>query len=82
MTIISKLSDKCKKCTHVDNCDNKRMVACAYFSPIINNASMPITKSLSMPSLSDTSIQAQIAEQPKRALYKNIFKMNCAFNKS
>lgn len=29
MATLSKLSDKCKKCPHVDDCENKRMVACA-----------------------------------------------------
>ena len=29
MPSISKMSDKCKKCPHVKECDNKRMVASA-----------------------------------------------------
>ena len=30
---ISKLSHKCKKCPHVGDCNEKRMVACAYVEP-------------------------------------------------
>lgn len=38
MQTISKLSDECKKCPHVDDCDNKRMEACSMmeWKPQIN----------------------------------------------
>ncbi|MBU3176083.1 hypothetical protein KPL47_06840 [Clostridium estertheticum] len=84
MPTVSKLSTKCKKCPHVKNCDNKRMVACALREnpSMINNIAAPLTMSITIPILRDTSIQAQIAEQLKKDLYKKIFNVNCAFNKS
>jgi hypothetical protein len=41
MPSLSKLSDECKKCTHVEYCDEKRMVACALIE-------MPETKMATM----------------------------------
>lgn len=49
---ISKLHEKCQKCEYKDECDEKRMVACAIITelpPLNENASMPIVAGISMP---------------------------------
>jgi hypothetical protein len=54
MPTLSKLSDECKKCPHVDDCDNKRMVACALKEWEPNTmapATAPITMPLAQPML-------------------------------
>ncbi|APM39394.1 hypothetical protein [Clostridium kluyveri] len=52
MASISKLAEKCKKCPHVDYCNDKRMEACA-FVKISEKASVnhtvPVTASLMAP---------------------------------
>lgn len=52
MPTLSKLSDKCKKCKHVDDCDEKRMVACAIAElppSRLENITKPFAASISMP---------------------------------
>lgn len=94
MRTISKLSDKCKKCSHVSDCNNKRMVACAMeeFKPNMTNATAPKTMSLSQPMLKAehpitinmgdygtiNTSLEEIAEKLKRDFYKNF---NCSFNR-
>lgn len=54
MPALSRMSDKCRKCKHVDDCDNKRMVACAIAElppSSMENATMPLTAPLSAPVL-------------------------------
>lgn len=94
MKTISKLYDKCKKCPHVNNCDNKRMVACALteYKPNRIDAIAPITMPYAQPiSRIENSITInmgeygtintsleEIAEKIKNDFYKNL---NCSFNK-
>ena len=40
MPSMSKMHEKCKKCLRKDDCENKRMVACAYIDPVIPNTQM------------------------------------------
>ncbi|MBU3171363.1 hypothetical protein [Clostridium estertheticum] len=96
MVTLSKLHDKCEKCEQRDNCDDKRMVACA-----IAERSQPITCGIG---LSNTMPLAQpfarkhtpiiinmgeygaintSMEEIAEQLKKNLYKdINCAFNKS
>lgn len=48
---ISKLHEKCQKCEYKDECDEKRMVACAIaeLPPLKESASMPIAEVIGMP---------------------------------
>lgn len=81
MQTLSKLSDQCKKCPHVDNCDNKRMVACAmsdYKQPMVEPRTVNINVPAMQPILRDASLQAQIAEQLKKDFYKVNFNI-CSF---
>jgi len=91
---ISKLSDKCKKCPHVNDCDNKRMMACALiqYKPNRIDAMAPITMPHTQPIsrvVNPITINMgehgtintpleEIAEKIKKDLYKNL---NCSFNK-
>ena len=98
MQTISKLSDKCKSCSNVDNCDNKRMVACAMkeFKPNIANAIAHTTMSPIQPVLriehpitinigyygTIDTSLEDIADNLNKDLYKDIFNVNCSFIKS
>jgi hypothetical protein len=86
--MYSKLSEKCKKCPHVNNCNNKRMEACAVMEVIREpnlrpNITVPLAMPITAPVLRDTSIQAQIAEQIAEQLKKDFYKHYnfCAFEK-
>jgi len=49
---ISRLAERCQKCKHINQCDEKRMEACAIaeLHPLSTaNAVMPLTAPLSMP---------------------------------
>lgn len=94
MQIISKLSDKCKKCLHVNSCDNKRMVACAMreMKPNIAGAIVHMPMPLSQPisrighpitiNMGEygtiNTSLEEIAEKLKKDFYKSF---NCSFNK-
>jgi hypothetical protein len=89
MASISKTSDKCMKCPHVDNCDEKRMVACALmevdFKPNIaeSNATMNTTMNaiqITNSIINDKTISTQIEEQFKKDFYKR-YNFLCDFNK-
>jgi hypothetical protein len=91
---ISKLSDECKKCSHVDDCDNKRMVACAMkeWKPIIADAAAPITMPLVQPMVrvehpitinmgefgTINTSREEIVESIKKSIYKSL---NCSFSR-
>ena len=82
MESISKLSDRCKNCSHVDDCDNKRMVACAIANMpprIDQEITVPAGALAARPILRDTSLKAEIEEKIKEDLFK---KLRCAQNKS
>jgi len=90
---ISKLSDKCKKCQHVNDCDDKRMMACSIAESSQPNSvglsnimpmtqplarkHTPITINIGENGTINTSME-EIAEKIKKNLYKNL---NCSFNK-
>lgn len=65
---ISKLYNKCEKCSYKDNCDNKRMMA--------SREHTPITINMGGYGNIETSIEA-INEQIKKDFYK---KLSCNFN--
>jgi len=91
---ISELSDECKKCPHVNNCENKRMAACALkeWKPNIVDNTLSITMPIAQPILrienpitinmgeygTINTSLEEIAEKIKKNLYKNL---NCSFNK-
>ncbi len=65
---LKKLADKCKKCKHVDNCDKKRMAACAYI------AGPDISQTISINLNSErVEVRDRIIEQVKKDLYKGCF---------
>lgn len=94
MQAISKLSDECKKCLHVNDCNNKRMVACAMreWKPNAVNATASITMPPVQPMLkiehpikinmgeygSVNTSLEEIAEKLKKDFYKNL---NCTFDR-
>lgn len=51
---LSKQYEKCEVCKYKNDCDNKRMVACAYIqkpnvlSPLVNDVSQPLTQDLAV----------------------------------
>lgn len=51
MAPLSKLSSECQKCPHINNCDNKRMAACAIseWKPCVVEPIAPITTPLVQP---------------------------------
>jgi hypothetical protein len=92
---ISKLAEKCQKCKHVNQCDEKRMAACAIAElPPLNTASavMPLTAPLSMPMAREyTPITINMGEygtintsleEIKEKLEKDLFKeLSCEFKR-
>lgn len=94
MHAISKLSDECKKCQHVNECDNKRMVACAMAECKPSTASekislaMPLTQpilriehpiTINMGEYGTINTSLEkISEKLKKDFYKNL---NCSFNR-
>lgn len=82
MATLSKLAPKCKKCPHVDNCDDKRMVACAIMKGEIDVESnakpmmAPILAPIINPVIRVDSIAEQVAEQIRKDFYKS---MRCGF---
>ena len=89
--MLSKLSEKCKKCLHADNCDEKRMEVCAVIDGVKEieikpNILAPLTMQLTAPTLRDTSIETQrkeeIEKQITNEIYKELYKhTNCSFQK-
>ncbi|MEY7998615.1 hypothetical protein AB8U03_00115 [Clostridium sp. Mt-5] len=52
MCSISRLSEKCRKCPNVKNCNDKRREACAFMKlpkKLLNNCTSPLTNSLMEP---------------------------------
>lgn len=94
MQIISKLSDECEKCSQVNDCDKKRMVACKMKGKEFNtaNATTLATMPLSQPMakiINPITINMggygridtsleEIKEKLKKDFYKEL---NCPFNR-
>ncbi len=94
MKTISKLSDKCIKCLYLDECNNKRMVACAIeeYKPNMASATVPTAIPFSQPvkriehtitiNMGESGIintsLEEIAEKLKKDFYKHL---NCSFNR-
>ncbi len=93
MKTISKLSDECRKCSYLDECNNKRMAACAIeeYKPNMDSATVltaiplsqpvkridPITINMGESGTINTSLE-EIAEKLKKDFYKHL---NCSFNR-
>lgn len=54
MFVFSKTSEKCKSCDYFDDCDNKRMVACALMEMPQQTAA---TENAALPAAQDISIK-------------------------
>lgn len=54
MGSLSKLSERCKKCKHVDDCNEKKMEACAYIEPAGAIMSAPTTQASMQPIMRET----------------------------
>ena len=86
MNVPSKIHIECQKCKHKNNCNNKRMVACAVFKhpqAFEQNNSVPnLTIPVTQPMLIDTSISAERNEQIQKKIQEQINKklFNCYFN--
>lgn len=84
--ILSKTSDKCLKCQHLDYCDEKRMEACAMMNVNFTPNLVPdLTPRISIsiqpiitPSLNHTCIEAQFKEKLEKDICL-IF--GCSFSK-
>jgi hypothetical protein len=92
---ISKLSGECKKCPHVNDCDDKRMVACAMaempqqamkesMAPVMAPVMQPMLR-ISHPITINMgeygTIETSIEEMTEK-LKKDLYKnLNCSFNK-
>ena len=91
---ISKLSDKCRKCSYFDECNNKRMVACVISEYKPNRASTTVTMTtplsqhlkrvenpitINMGECGTINTSLEeIAEKLKKDFYKHL---NCSFNR-
>lgn len=89
---FSRLSERCQKCSFRDDCENKRLEACAYIIP--EQFSAPAMADLTMPIMAGilvkhdyrdvwigptTTITIDL-EDVKRQLEKDFYKsMNCGF---
>lgn len=95
MPTISKLHDKCQKCKYKDDCDEKRMVACAIAklppSPI-QDMGMSASTPLSMPisreytpitiNMGDIKIGTSLEEISKK-IEEDFYKhLRCGFNET
>lgn len=87
MKTISKLSDKCEKCKHVDSCDEKRAMLCMVKTHIEENPaigaqiSQPNRQPLTQPIIRDTSLAAERAEQIEEHIRKQLYG-DCYFRRS
>lgn len=76
---LSKLHEKCNKCKHKDDCDNKRMVACGVMtlSPTSQIVNSHISTSINLGDIQiGTSLEEDINKQLKKELEKRVF---CGF---
>ena len=87
MGSLSRLSEKCKKCPNVDECNHKKMELCAYIEPtnLSANISQNVSQSLAMPLARETMTindgrgnmievyKDDIAEQINKSLFKDRF---------
>ena len=85
---LSKLHSKCEKCKHKDDCNEKRMAACAYINepPLMAEMSAPLTQDIAAPVLrkhdyrdiwidENTTITIDLEdlkEQMRRDFYKSV----------
>lgn len=91
---ISKLTDECKKCLRVDECNNKRMEACAMKEQKQSMADITVTAAMTLtqPSLriehpitinigEDCVINTSLEEMSEK-LKKDFYKhLDCSFNR-
>ncbi|WP_312907231.1 hypothetical protein [Tissierella praeacuta] len=96
MTSLSKLHDKCEKCKYKNDCNEKRMVACAVMelppniganikAPIKENIGMPIARehtSITINMGEYGTVNTSLEELSKR-LEENFYKhLRCDFNET
>lgn len=95
MAAISKLSElapECSICEHVNDCDEKRMVACAYLqrpqilSPVLADLTAPLTEDILVKhdyrdiKIGENTTVTIDLEDLKRQLEKDFYKhLNCQF---
>ncbi len=91
---ISKLSDRCRKCSYLDECNNKRMVACTIteYKPNMSSTTVPMSTPISQPvksvenpitinmgeSGTINTSLEEIADRLKKDFYNLL---NCSFNR-
>ena len=86
MESLTAESPRCQKCSYRDDCNDKRLVACAYINPamattgLISNVTMtaknPVTNQITINI--KRSITDEIARDFQREIAKTLF---CGFNK-
>ena len=89
MGSISKLSEKCQKCSRVEKCDHKRMEACAYYDErnMAESVNAPFAADAASPILRETVnmiVNGQVVkvykDEIERELYKNLYDgLRCGF---
>lgn len=86
---LSKDSDKCKKCVHYDDCDNKRMELCGYLIPSsVESSIQPLAQGMmvkhdyrNVKIAENTTVTVDVEELKKKLedeIYKNL---GCSFLK-
>ena len=91
---LSVLDEHCRSCEYVNDCDNKRMAACAYMQQKQKNLASATAENFSMPMAAEMTVKhdyrdVKIAEgvtvtidieDMKKQLERNIYKqLNCYF---
>ena len=91
---LSVLDEHCNSCEYVNDCDIKRMAACAYMQLKPQNLAAPTAESFAMPVASDVAVKhsyrdVKIAEgvtvtidleDVKKQLERDFYKqLNCGF---
>ena len=91
---LSVLDEHCRSCEYVNNCDNKRMAACAYMQQKPQNLASATDESFAMPMAAEMAVKhdyrdVKIAEgvtvtidieDMKKQLERDLYKqLNCYF---
>lgn len=91
---LSVLDEHCRSCEYVNNCDNKRMSACAYMQQKPQNLASATAESFAMPMAAEMAVKhdyrdVKIAEgvtvtidieDMKKQLERDLYKqINCYF---
>lgn len=68
---VSKLSTKCQKCYHKDDCEHKTMMMCAVVE-ISQSATIDNGVSYHLPFTRDTSVLSRIQEDINKSIMKQL----------